>query len=137
MPIVDVYSSRLKKGQSASDVWLYDAIPDALRVQVANLVGGALGSINGHPNTQDFYQWICDSVAHEHGRERLTRQDFDERPWSQVRTSIRTETDILVWLDLVELSFRFIANVPQVARQPIKSKSMSSPTFRRAEAPFV
>jgi len=42
MPTVDMYSSRQKQDQQSNDVWVYDRIPDVLRMQVSNIVEGAL-----------------------------------------------------------------------------------------------
>lgn len=111
MPILDLFSSRRAKAQQANDVWVYDQIPAVLRVQVSNIVSGALGSTQeyGH-NARGVYQMICDSVAHEHGREELSGFESRQQPWRQVHGCIRSEDNLLVWLDVVELSFRIIEN---------------------------
>jgi len=109
MPIVDMYSSRLAEEQRSGDVWVYDTIPTVLRVQVANIVEDALGPVRDYGySSGDLYRLIRDTVAHEHGRQRLSLKEFDERPKSQVLACIRSEQDVLVWLDLVEIAFRCI-----------------------------
>jgi hypothetical protein len=112
MPIVDFFSSRQAKSKKTDDVWIYDRIPDVLRVQLSNIVAGALGSINQYgPNSRSLYTLIRDSVANEHGRARLTSSTFDQEPWNEVHTCIRSEQDLIVWLDVVELAFRCIERV--------------------------
>ena len=110
MPIVDLYSSRKAKEQKTSDVWVYDQIPAPLRVQVSNVVRGALGTINEYSdhNAISIYQFIRDSVANEHGRDRLRGEDFAP---SDVHMCIRSEGDTLVWLDVIELCFRSVEKI--------------------------
>ena len=109
MPIVDLFSSRKAKAQQAPDVWVYDQIPGVLRVQISNIVLGALGALHEYgPNSRQAYTLIRNSVAHEHGRVHLSRRE--DLPWNEVHTCIRSESDIGVWLDTVELSFRVIEN---------------------------
>jgi len=45
MPIADLYSSRQAAQDKTDDVWEYERVPAALRVQVSNIVEGALGTI--------------------------------------------------------------------------------------------
>src|SRR5712672_1514609 len=104
MPIVDLYSSRTTEQQRTGDVWVYDEIPDVLRVQVANLVKGAMGTANEYArdNARGIYDFIQSTVAHEHGRDFLAHERFAAQ---DVYTCIRREGDLRVWLDVVELSF--------------------------------
>jgi len=69
MPIIDLYSSRRAKGQPPADVWEYIAIPQKLRVQVSNIVEGALGPVRDYGwSSGPIYKMIADEIAHEHGR---------------------------------------------------------------------
>lgn len=109
MPIVDMYSSRQKQ---ANDVWVYDRIPDVLRMQVSNIVERALGPARAEDyydySSRPLYAAIQDAVAHEHGRARLSPQEFDPSPQAQVLGCIRSEQQLPVWLDLVEVALRVI-----------------------------
>jgi AbiJ N-terminal domain 4 len=108
MPIVDLFSSRQKKDQPPGDVWEYGNIPHVLRMQVSNIVEGAFGPVRDHGySSGGLYKLVCDTVAHEHGREKLS-QGLDERPRAQVLACIRSEQDLLVWLDAVEVALRLI-----------------------------
>jgi hypothetical protein len=55
MPIVDLFSSRQALSQKADDVWVYNQIPEVLRVQVSNIVGGALGAVREHGPSSAVY----------------------------------------------------------------------------------
>jgi hypothetical protein len=95
MPIVDLFSSRQKTAQPASDVWVYDRIPEKLRVQVSNIVRDALGPARDYGDSSDpIYAVIRDAVAHEHGRSHLGGAlDQYERPPVQVLACIVSEQD--------------------------------------------
>jgi hypothetical protein len=87
---------------------VYDRVPDVLRVQVSNIIEGALGTTSEHAeyNSRDIYGIIQRETAHEHGRRSLTGRG---RPApADVLMCVETEQDTLVWLDVVELSFRCI-----------------------------
>jgi HEPN domain-containing protein len=109
MPITDLFSSRNAK--DPGDVWEYDRIPEKLRVQVYNLVTGALGTINEYSdyNALGIYKFISESVAHEHGRHSLTSRSKSNP--ADVLDCITGEREIPVWLDCVELSFRCIERI--------------------------
>jgi hypothetical protein len=111
MPIVDLYSSRQKLAQQpAGDVWEYDNIPPVLRIQVSNIVAGALGPHRdyGYSSTP-LYRLIVETVAHEHGRAQLA-SNLDSRPKFQVLGCLRNEQELFVWLDTVEVALRCIEN---------------------------
>jgi hypothetical protein len=114
MPITDFYSSRQAHEQEPQiDVWLYDQIPQPLRVQISNIILAALGSVDqySYDNAIQIYEYIRKEVTHEHGRDSLV-----ERPYStgqaagDVHICLRTESNVDVWLDIVELSFWCIEN---------------------------
>jgi hypothetical protein len=108
MPIVDLFSSRDAPDHSAQDVWEYDAVPGKLRVQIFNLVTGALGAVNQYSDYDagPVYNLISETVAHEHGRHRLVLRSGNRH--ADVHDCITGEGELLVWLDCVELSFRCI-----------------------------
>lgn len=110
MPIVDLFSSRRAAAERPDDVWIYDQIPAVLRVQVSNIVQGALGQVEEYSDWSSgpLYRYIRDAVAHEHGLTGLIRRP--ELPWTEVHTCIRSESHLMIWLDTVELCFRAIEN---------------------------
>jgi hypothetical protein len=100
-------------------VWVFDEIPGILRVQVSNIIRGAMGSTNEYApyNALETYKFLRDSVAHHHGRHSLCSESGFV---ADVHMCLQTEREIPVWLDVVELSFRLIerarAKVPEHLR---------------------
>jgi hypothetical protein len=107
MRIWDPYSSRIKAGSTASDVYEYDKILDRLRVQIRTIVRGVLGAFYGGYDSEITCRELSDAVAHEHGREILANVRYRSRA-EIVEACPKNEPDLLVWLDLVELTFRYI-----------------------------
>lgn len=109
MALTDLFSNR--NAPQPSDVWEYDSIPAKLRVQVFNLVKGALGTTDQYAPDSDaigIYRFISKTVANEHGRHSLShsRNHRDD-----VLECITSERELPVWLDCVELSFRCIEGI--------------------------
>lgn len=108
MPIVDLYSSRQRAQNTAPDVWEYEKLPGVLRVQVSNIIQRAMGTTSTHSeySALAYYRFIRDAVTHEHGLDVLvsSRNDIVE----DVHACVRDGSKLLLWLDVVELSFRFI-----------------------------
>jgi hypothetical protein len=111
MPITDLFSNRNAPDQGAKDVWEYDAIPAKLRVQIFNLVKGALGPVSEYSEftAAPFYQFISESVAHEHGRHSLASHSDDHE--HDVLMCITSERELPVWLDCIEFSFRCVERI--------------------------
>ena len=110
MALTELFSNR--NAQQSGDVWEYESIPEKLRVQVYNLVKGGLGTINEHAVDREaiaIYQFISKTVAHEHGRHKLSNYSRTNR--DDVLGCITHEPNLLIWLDCVELSFRFIERI--------------------------
>jgi hypothetical protein len=110
MPIVDLYSNR-NAADHTVDVWIYDSIPAPLLVQVSNLVRDGLGSTEpyGTKNARGIYEYIRNTVTHEHGLDYLV--EYEDHEWDEVLKYIRRGANIDVWLDVVLLSFRAIEKV--------------------------
>jgi hypothetical protein len=78
-------------------------------VQVSNIVNGAVGAVGIDDKAAGIYQYVSRQVAHEHGIASLTPRPGD--PAADVHACLRTSQDTLVWLDVVELTFRLIEAV--------------------------
>jgi hypothetical protein len=109
MPIIDLYSSRLKQAANSDDVWTFDSIPKVLRVQVSNIVKGALGTARAMEEYRPtpLYDAIDRVVSHEHGIHSLSGGNSGEE---NVHGCLLRESDLLIWLDCVEATFRIIEN---------------------------
>src|ERR1700761_8002137 len=114
MPVYDLYSKRKKRAQKdVFDVYQYDDLPDALRVQLVHIFDGALGSLeeyyDGYKKVQGTYKLIVDILCREHGWFSLpgtTRES--EAHYKQLRAFLLEHQDIDQLLDAVELSCRAI-----------------------------
>src|SRR5688572_21064130 len=106
MPIRDHFSNREFK---APDVWTYDTPSDRLRVQVWNIVQSAMGSEVWHNkyDPETIYHGVHDAVAHEHGVELLASTSTAAASY-RIERCIKSTPDINIWLDVVELIFRYI-----------------------------
>jgi hypothetical protein len=110
MPITDLFSNR--NAPEPGDVWEYERIPAKLRVQVYNLVKGSLGSTAKDAYDDqaiEIYEFISESVSHEHGVHRLSPHSSNHK--ADVLGCIQSETQLPVWLDCVEFSFLCIERI--------------------------
>jgi hypothetical protein len=110
MPIVDLFSSRQAEAQRPTDIWVYDRIPAVLHVQVSNIVSEALGITSSHSgfSSRGIYGSVSREVCHEHGIVSLGDRPSPSHAHEEVHGCIRTCQNVRLWLDVVELSFRYI-----------------------------
>jgi hypothetical protein len=101
---------------------------------VSNIIDGAIGtrSVNRHYSLAAIYRFVRESVTHEHGRDFLFSSllDHDE----DVHECIRNEDNILVWLDVVELTFRLLERAASdYTRQQRDAVSIKIPVHMAVE----
>lgn len=65
------------------------------------------GTQYGRYNSEEVFRQLHQAVAHEHGRAELAKT-YSHKEADVVEACLKTEKDVLVWLDLVELTFRYI-----------------------------
>jgi len=119
--IIDLFSKRKKQQESQGkpDVYQYDKIPDAFKIQVVHIWGTALGrwfrhtgySIGVDSPACKLWEFIHDTVAREKGMWRLGNADSDPKEGC-VQYLMGANTDGA--LDIIELSFQVI---DRLARQ--------------------
>lgn len=114
MPIFDLYSRRKRPEQA--DVYQYDDIPKPVRVQIVNLWRWAIGPVvleTGWPRQPNWSFWdaIHDGLAHEKGVPALA--DGDD-PFARCMSYFISERSIDDLLDLLELTFRYIADLAEL-----------------------
>ena len=116
MPVFDLFSHRKRVAAGdAPDVFAYDNLPEALRVQISFIWRDAIGPFyvrGGYgsppPNNNETWETIHDAVAREHGLSALG---------SQLSIADRCVTYLLeshsvdAALDLIEFSFFYIDKV--------------------------
>lgn len=104
MPTYDLFSNRHRRAAANNqDVYQYEVASQKLRVQIAYIWRGA------STVTPGSLPWIWQEVHHvlcrEHGLDSLgTRAGY----FGRCDEYLRHGSDMDVWVDLVELSFRFI-----------------------------
>jgi len=102
MPIYNIYSRRKRCVEKAEpDVYQYDQVPEKLRVQILHIWDSALGTAG--------YEIIREILRREHGKLYLARQDYN--PYNDCRQYLLKAHDIDEWLDVIEISFRYITRV--------------------------
>lgn len=109
MAIFKLYSRRLAEAsKDRPDVYQYDVIPDALRVQLSLAIQDALGSLNDSFQNQEVskaYAFIHNLLKREYGVEDLptTSHAIAGSDYSCVHRLITKDESVLHVLDAVEL----------------------------------
>ncbi|MET0466894.1 MAG: hypothetical protein ABW007_27280 [Chitinophagaceae bacterium] len=109
MPIFDLYSKRQKRLRGETpDVFTYDAIPNALRVQIVHIWRDAIGEAGDYYQlASDLYEQIHNTLCREYGVFRLNKGS--SRTWSgEVSNYFLTCGDTEKALDVIELVFHGI-----------------------------
>ncbi|MFK9005549.1 STM4504/CBY_0614 family protein [Pseudomonas pergaminensis] len=113
MAIFDIFSKRQKKLRGETpEVYQYDQLPDALRVQIVHAMCDALGLPNDHPN-QDCWKFVSELLCREYGLFALpTARQHGQRVLADevINFFLQTE-DLEQALDVVELCFRAVDTV--------------------------
>jgi hypothetical protein len=108
--VIDIFSKR-DKPLPNNDVFKYNELPDALRVQIVHIWRSTLGDGQSRGQVGSRHQWthIHDSLAREHGRFRLGQSShpFD----SATQFLLSRDSRIEQVLDLIEMSFNVIDTI--------------------------
>ena len=114
MPIVDIYSKRQKRLRGEiPDVYVYDKLPDPLRVQIVHIWENTLGNQYQYfddQETESAYDYIVNTLRQEYGVFCLSepKKYGHENCYKELIDFFIQEEDIEKLIDVVELSFRFI-----------------------------
>jgi len=118
MAIFELFSKRQKALRGdIPDVYTYDDLPSALRVQIVHIWTDALGSDKDYydhygcgPNVKSAYKFIVDTLCREYGMFQLpTAEKYQERMYlNELANYLLQVDDVEKQLDIVELSFRYI-----------------------------
>lgn len=118
MAIFDLFSKRQKALRGdVPDVFTYDDLPNALRVQIVHIWTDALGSNTDYyddygcgPNVKATYKFIVDTLCREYGMFKLpTAEKYQDRMYlNELANYLLQVEDVERQLDIVELSFRYI-----------------------------
>lgn len=117
MAIFELFSKRQKALRGdVPDVYTYDDLPNALRVQIVHIWADSIG--NGH-NYYDYtygdsvksaYKFIVNTLCREYGMFQLpTAENHNDRMYlNELANFLLQEEDVERQLDIVELSFKCI-----------------------------
>ncbi len=114
MSIIELFSKRQKKLRGEiSDIFRYDEIPLALRVQVIHILNDSLGNNNDRNSVLDHvievYKIIVDILCREYGLfELISSHNYIRDYIAELRNYILTEKSPDKVLDAVELSFKAV-----------------------------
>ena len=110
MAIHDLFSKRQKKHRGdVSDVYTYDDIPEALRVQITYIWKDVLGDDLYIEN----YQPIIDDLCREYGifeQPTTSMAKHYDMPFTELVDYLLQEKDVEKQLDIVELSFKTVTD---------------------------
>lgn len=115
MAIINLFSKRQKKIRGEiSDVFSYDKLPQALRVQIVHIIKDAIGEDMGFGyrasnQVDQIYKFLHSSLAREYGQFTLGRYNDSDQE-SLLNFLLQTdETEKAI--DVIELSFKYIDRV--------------------------
>lgn len=119
MPVFDLFSKRQKQLRGeVPDVYSYDQLPEALRVQIVHIVLGAMGNANEYysshspygQNVASNYRAVVDILRREYGVFRLSENGShdDQGYLGELVDFFLREINIDRSLDVIELCFRAI-----------------------------
>jgi hypothetical protein len=118
MGTFDLFSKRKKRASGEIvDVFDYDKIPTALRVQIVHMWDQAIGNANqygdhyGDGDTKGAYQILVQTLRREYGVFRLTDRSRNENYREELIDFLLTTEDTDYALDVIEISFRMIDRV--------------------------
>ncbi len=117
MGIIDIFSKRqMKLRGEMSDVYTYDEVPKALRVQVNYILRDVLGDGTEYTYTEGpgsvyaSYKFIVESLCREYGEFQLVevRTSAGRNYLAELGAFILNEGDVEKVLDAIELSFQVV-----------------------------
>jgi len=111
MSIVELFSKRQKKLRGETlDVYQYDHLPEAFRIQVIHIWKDAIGGTQ-HRRSVETYKRIYDLLCREYGVFKLNESDYPDNLLAGLANFLLCTNEIEKALDVVELSFRVISKV--------------------------
>lgn len=109
MAVFDLFSKRQKRLRGEyPDVYVYDELPKAFRVQVVHIIKDALGKDTYNTNhMSDAYKFVHDTLCREYGLFKLT-DSYDESFEQVTFKFFLKEQSVEKVLDVIEMFFRLI-----------------------------
>ena len=111
MAIFNLYSKRNSKDP---DIFIYDSLPDKLRIQIKFIIVDFLEKNEfSEFSTNPFWKFIYEVLQREHGKQKLYYQKSfggNGSHSTQVLNYLTEEQDVSMVLDIIEITFKCIAN---------------------------
>lgn len=110
MAIFELYSKRQKKLRGeVPDVYIYDEIPNTLRVQIIHIWKDVIGGKKQYTHEiEKNYEIINDILCREYGVFQLPTTAYDKNTLYKLADFFLKEEDIEIVIDIIELSFKVI-----------------------------
>jgi len=115
MGIFDLFSKRQKRLRGEiPDVYVYDEIPNELRVQIVHIWMDSLGNdtqyFDGHTKVKEIYKFIVDTLCREYGLFELpnTKKFRNRMYMEELVNFFLQEEELEKIIDVIELSFKAI-----------------------------
>lgn len=115
MAIFDLYSKKQKQLRGdVSDVYVYDTLPQPLRIQVVHIWDDALGSDQDYygycDDVKTAYEFVVATLCREYGLFQLPSAGrYQERRYREELVNyLLQETEVEKQLDVIDLSFKVI-----------------------------
>ena len=117
MPIFELFSKRMARLQNPQpEVYRYDDIPRAMRVQIIHIWGDGLGNPERDGdftgNVRPTYQNIVDALRREYGVFKLIETTFDPNDrrlaYSELCDFFLKTKDVTKVLDIIEITLKVI-----------------------------
>ncbi|WP_395642394.1 STM4504/CBY_0614 family protein [Rudaea sp.] len=110
MGIFDLFSKRQRRARGeVPDVYVYDHLPDPLRVQIVHIIQDAFGKDQYHMGqafTSQAYDYVNKTLCREYGVFELTKRPSSAQ--ESIFNFFLQEESVERALDVVELSFKVI-----------------------------
>lgn len=108
MGVFDLFSKRQKRARGEMpDVYVYDDLPQPLRVQIVHIIRDAFGTDNyGSDHAAKAYEFVKQSLCREYGLFELVKHPRSDQ--ESVFNFFLQEESVERALDVVELCFRII-----------------------------
>jgi hypothetical protein len=113
MAIFDLFSKRQRRARGeVPDVYVYDKLPRALKVQILHIIEDAIGIDNyGSSNVLRLYEFINKALCREYGVFELIKNAQSDQ--FSIFNFFLQETSIERSLDVVELCFKYISYIAE------------------------
>jgi len=133
MAVFDLFSKRQKslRGEDP-DVFIYDEIPDQLRVQIVHIIRDAIGKMSVHASQNlpsQAYEFIHSTLCREYGVFKLGQTQFRESNEDSLFNFFLQTKDYEQAIDVIEFCFRYIEIVikPDINRYKFQTVTLMDP----------